>query len=99
MHDGGADDAARVMKLLRLLADGAHEHAIFLMDRDGLITWWSRGAERVFNIPSAQAIGTPLSRIFTDADERSGISTLERLTAQCDAISEDDRWHVRADGS
>jgi PAS domain S-box-containing protein len=95
-QEAGAD---HVVRQLRLLADGAHEHAILFLDRDGLITWWSKGAERVFSIPSAQAIGMPLSRIFTDTDESAGISTLERLMAECDAISEDDRWHVRADGS
>ena len=49
-------------ELLRLLLDSALEHAVFLLDRDGRVTWWSMGAERVFALPREQAIGMPLQR-------------------------------------
>ena len=86
-------------ELLRLLLDSALEHAVFLLDRDGRVTWWSKGAERVFSLAREQAIGMPLATIFTAIDEQSGLPDLEQAIARADAISEDDRWHLRANGS
>jgi len=84
---------------LQLLADAALEHAIFLLDNDGRVTWWSKGAERVFSLQSKDAIGMPIRNIFTATDQQFDVATLERAIAAADAISEDDRWHVRTDGS
>jgi len=86
-------------QLLTLLADQAHEHAIFLLNLDKRVVWWSQGAERVFGIAREKAIGLSFQQIFTREDIQSGISDLELAIANSDAISEDDRWHVRADGS
>jgi PAS domain S-box-containing protein len=86
-------------ELVRLLVDSAHEHAVFLLDREGRVTWWSKGAERVFQVSCDRAVGTPVEQIFTTVDQRSGLAELERAIANADAISEDDRWHVRANGA
>jgi hypothetical protein len=32
-------------ELLRLSIDSALEHAVFLLDSKGRVTWWSKGAE------------------------------------------------------
>jgi two-component system CheB/CheR fusion protein len=85
--------------MLRLLADAACEHAIFLIDPPGRIIWWSKGAERIFGITAEQAIGAHFAEIFTKEDRAAGIDLLERSIAAAGAISEDDRWHVRGDGS
>lgn len=86
-------------KLLTLLADQATEHAIFLLDLERRVTWWSQGAERLFGIPREKAIGLSFKHIFTPEDLAAGISDLELKIAAGNAMSEDDRWHVRADGS
>jgi PAS domain S-box-containing protein len=98
MHDSNADRESSD-ELLRLLLDSALEHAVFLLDRDGRVTWWSKGAERVFAMTRAEAVGRSIAQIFTPVDQRSGIAELERAIAGADAISEDDRWHVRANGA
>lgn len=99
MHDSKNNAPERTDELVRLLLDSALEHAVFLLDRDGRVIWWSKGAERVFAVSCEQAIGMPVEQIFTQVDQRSGIADLERAIAGADAISEDDRWHVRANGA
>jgi two-component system CheB/CheR fusion protein len=99
MHDSKNTAPERSDELVRLLVDSALEHAVFLLDRDGRVTWWSKGAERVFQVSCEQAVGTPIEQIFTPVDQRSGLAELERAIAHADAISEDDRWHVRANGA
>ncbi len=99
MDDSTSEATRHSDQLLRLLVDCALEHAVFLLDGDGRVTWWSKGAERVFAMPREQAIGMPLATIFTPVDERSGLADLERAIARADATAEDDRWHLRANGS
>jgi PAS domain S-box-containing protein len=98
MPDSKNKAPERSDELLRLLVDSALEHAVLLLDREGRVTWWSKGAERVFSVSREQAIGMSVTEIFTPLDQRSGIAELERAIAGADAISEDDRWHLRADG-
>jgi two-component system CheB/CheR fusion protein len=69
------------------------------MDPQGVVLWCNSGAQRVFNAPLAALVGKDLSSIFTQEDRDSGIDELERVVASTAAISEDDRWHLRADGS
>ena len=99
MHDSKNRAPERSDELVRLLVDSALEHAVFLLDREGRITWWSKGAERVFQVSCENAVGRPIAQIFTPVDQQSGIAELERAIANADAISEDDRWHVRANGA
>jgi PAS domain S-box-containing protein len=99
MDDSDNDVPRHSDQLVRLLLDCALEHAVFLLDCNGRVTWWSKGAERVFALTREQAIGMPLATIFTPVDERSGLPNLEQAIASADAISEDDRWHLRANGS
>jgi len=99
MHDSKNRAPERSDELVRLLVDSALEHAVFLLDCEGRITWWSKGAERVFQVSCENAVGRPIAQIFTPVDQQSGIAELERAIANADAISEDDRWHVRANGA
>jgi PAS domain S-box-containing protein len=99
MRDSKNADPEGSEKLLRLLVDSALEHAVFLLDRAGRVIWWSKGAERVFAVSCDEAIGQSIAQIFTPVDQRSGLAELERAIATADAISEDDRWHVRANGA
>src|SRR4051812_3560695 len=85
--------------MLRLLIDQAREHAVFLLDPKGTVYWCNAGAERIFNAPREKFVGADLSKIFIEEDRAKGIDELERVTASSSAISEDDRWHLRADGS
>ena len=99
IHDSKNSAPEHSDELVRLLVDSALEHAVFLLDRQGRVTWWSKGAERVFQVSYEHAVGRPIAQIFTPVDQQSGIAELERAIANADAISEDDRWHVRANGA
>jgi hypothetical protein len=61
--------------------------------------WCNPGVERTFAVSRADFVGRPIRGIFTDEDRAAGLDDLEMAVADADAIAEDDRWHVRADGS
>lgn len=83
----------------RLLIEGARDYAMFLLDRDNLITFWSVGAERIFGWTPAEAIGRSAAMIFTPEDRRNGAVEKEIRTAAVEGRAPDRRFHLRKDGS
>lgn len=75
------------------------DHAIFLLDSEGMICSWNHGSERVFGFKDTDAIGKSFATIFTPEDVRAGIPERELTTAQAEGKAEDERWHQRKDGS
>ena len=88
-----------VERLLRMLAEQTIEQAIILIDSEGRIAWWGKGAEHVFGYVRDEIVGQPLSRLFTPEDVRRGMPDYELDTACKDGMAEDDLWMMRADGS
>ncbi|HEU4600409.1 MAG TPA: PAS domain S-box protein, partial [Steroidobacteraceae bacterium] len=91
--------AASNQKLLRLLLQQSPSYAVILMDSQGKIIGINPGAEKIFGLSSDQAVGTSISEIFTPEDRALGLDVLERRIADSKLTSEDDRWHLRSDGS
>ncbi|MGE7136619.1 CheR family methyltransferase [Luteibacter sp. NPDC031894] len=95
----GAEEAARSSdERMRLVADSATDYAIITTDRDGCITSWSKGAERIFGYQASEVIGRDGDIIFTPEDRARGAFRLEMEQARRDGRAHDDRWHIRADG-
>ena len=90
---------ADVGQALSRLAQETREFAFIAIDRAGVITWWSTGAEVVFGHRAADITGQPISRIFTPEDVAAGADRQERDIATSAGAAEDDRWQLRADGS
>jgi PAS domain S-box-containing protein len=84
---------------LRLLVEGAQEYAFIGVDPDGRITTWSAGAERLFGLTEAEAVGEPIRIIYTPEDQAAGASEHEMAVARERGQALDERWHVRTSGS
>ena len=84
---------------LRSLVESVREYAIYLLDRDGHITTWNPGAERIKGYSSDEILGLHFSRFFTQEDvERGRPAALLRLAAERGRV-EQEGWRVRKDGS
>lgn len=83
----------------RLLVEGARDYAMFLLDGDNRISFWSMGAERVFGWSEAEALGQMSALIFTPEDRQRGEVEREIDTALSKGRAEDRRWHIRKDGT
>lgn len=75
------------------------DFAIIAIDRHGVVTDWNAGAECILGWFSAEMHGQPLARIFTEDDRRRGIVDGEMRLAATNGRADDERWHVRKDGS
>lgn len=83
----------------RLLVAASTEHAILMVDVDGVIMKWNPGAEKMTGLSPNDAIGQHVSSLFTPEDRSSGEPMRELEEARRNGRSADDRWHLRRDGS
>jgi PAS domain S-box-containing protein len=83
----------------RLMVEGARDYAMFLLNPENVITFWSAGAERVFGWTQEEAIGQSGAMIFTPEDRRKGEEEKEINGALSDGRAIDRRFHLRKDGS
>ena len=84
---------------LRRMMESAVEFAIFTLDEHNRVMDWNVGAERVLGYTALEVIGQPGSLFFTPEDIAAGEVEKEFLTAKWKGRAEDERWHVRKDGS
>lgn len=75
------------------------EHAVVGLDPAGTIVGWRAAAERLFGYPAADVLGRSIATIFMPIDQQRGVPRFELEVARVSGRSEDDRWHLRADGS
>jgi len=83
----------------RLLVEGAKDYAMFLLNPENTITFWSTGAERVFGWTQKEAIGQSGAIIFTPEDREKGAVEQEINTALSEGRAPDRRFHLRKDRS
>jgi PAS domain S-box-containing protein len=81
----------------RLLVDDAREHAIFLLDPEGLIKTWNAGAERINGYRAREIIGRHISCVYPGGDDDHDKVQAELKTALEKGQFEEDGWRVRKD--
>jgi PAS domain S-box-containing protein len=91
--------AKPVEQLLQLLFEQAEDYVVFFTTPDGTVTDWSPGAEHVFGFSAEEIIGESSDRLFNSEDVEHRVPDAERAMALAGGRSENDRWHVRKDGS
>ncbi len=84
---------------VRLIADMVRDYAFLTFDVDTRITFWSAGAQQIFGWTEPEILGQPGMVIFTPEDREKGEPLKEIETAKREGRAEDDRWHLRKDGS
>ena len=84
---------------MRLIAASTRDYAILTFDATGRITSWNCGAHRLFGYEESEALGQPIEMIFTPEDRENGVPASEMEKARVDGTAEDERWHLRKDGS
>src|ERR1700712_537266 len=83
----------------RLLADAITDYAIYMLDTNGFITSWNRGAKRFKGYDEAEILGKHVSVFYTDRDQRDGLPARVLESVARDGMFEGEGWRVRKDGS
>jgi PAS domain S-box-containing protein len=99
MNDRARDRAAWEGELFRLLVENVHDYAIFAIDEQRRVLSWTAAAERMLGYREEEIVGQSADCFFTPEDRAAGAPEREVAQVLAAGRSEDDRWHVRHDGS
>jgi PAS domain S-box-containing protein len=83
----------------RAIVESASDYAIITLDPQGRITGWNRGARTIFGWEEADVLGQPTGLIFTLEDRAANMPAKEMRKARATGRAEDERWHVKRDGT
>ena len=83
----------------QLLVEAVKDYAIYLLDPDGYISSWNRGAERFKGYTADEIIGRHFSCFYTDEDRAAGLPAKALEIAVREGRFEAEGWRVRKDGS
>jgi PAS domain S-box-containing protein len=81
-----------------LLVESVVDYGIFLLDREGRISSWNRGAERLKGYTAAEILGRHFSIFYTPEDIGRGHPQHELEIAAREGRYEEEGWRVRQDG-
>jgi PAS domain S-box-containing protein len=94
----GTEQAERGRQL-ELLVESVSDYAIFVLDPDGVIQTWNRGAERTKGYTPEDIIGQHFSIFYTDEDRERDHPAAELEIAAREGRYEEEGWRIRKDGS
>lgn len=83
----------------RMLVQGVHDYAIYMLDTEGRITNWNTGAQSIKGYTADEIVGQHFSRFYTEEDRARGEPQFALETALREGKYEREAYRVRKDGS
>ncbi|ODS03258.1 hypothetical protein AUC71_10620 [Methyloceanibacter marginalis] len=105
MTDGARQDGllrggfSAIEDSYRLLVESITDYAIYMLDPNGVVTNWNRGAQRFKGYAADEIVGHHFSRFFTEQDRADGLPERILATAERDDRFEGQGWRIRSDGT
>lgn len=82
----------------RLLVESVVDYAIFMLSRDGIVTSWNVGAQRIKGYTAEEILGQHFSRFYTPEDVASGKPARALRIAAAEGRYGEDGWRLRKTG-
>jgi len=108
-QDEAEDEVARLRRELdaarenaavcRAILESATDYAIITIDSDARVTGWNTGARNLFGWTETEALGMDSRLTFTPEDRERVQPEVEIARALARGRAENERWHMRKDGS
>ncbi|MFL6699769.1 MAG: ATP-binding protein [Vitreoscilla sp.] len=92
-------DSTDLDQWLKSVLDSTTHLAVIVVSLDGQILAWLGASAVLFGYSSEEAVGQSVGILFTAEDRAQRLDVQERELALSAGHSEDDRWHLRKDGS
>lgn len=82
----------------RLVIEEVRDYGIFALDRDGIVTSWNLGAQRIKGWETEEILGQHFSRFYPE-ETRGHLPAKMLERALRNGTAEDEGWRLRKDGS
>src|SRR5450759_2683824 len=86
-------------RIYQLMVESVRDYAIFMLDPNGYVASWNRGAERIKGYTANEIIGQHFSIFYRPEDIESGHPQHELEIAAREGRFEEERERLRKDGS
>ncbi len=83
---------------LELMVGEASDYALMLLDAEGRIRSWNRGAERIKGYRAEEVIGQPIDILYNEEARAAGLPAALLERARRDGRAEEESWHQRRNG-
>ena len=83
----------------RLLVEGVHDYAIYLLDPNGIVITWNAGAQRITGYAAEEIVGKHFSCFYTPEDNQASKPQGALEIAARNGQYEEETFRVRKDGS
>jgi PAS domain S-box-containing protein len=83
----------------RLLVEGITDYAIYMLDPEGRVANWNKGAERIKGYKAREIVGKHFSVFYTPEDQAADLPRRALETARKDKHFLAEGWRVRKDGT
>jgi PAS domain S-box-containing protein len=82
-----------------VLIEGVTDYAIYMVNPNGVVTNWNRGAQRIKGYRTEEIVGQHFSRFYTEEDRAANAPQQSLEMAAREGRYEAQAWRVRKDGS
>jgi PAS domain S-box-containing protein len=93
------ESARRANENLRLLIDGVHDYAMYVVGPGGTVVTWNAGAQRLKGYSAAEVVGKDFSSFYPPEEVAAGKPARDLATALARARTAEEGWSVRKDGT
>jgi PAS domain S-box-containing protein len=83
----------------RMLVQGVHDYAIYMIDPEGRVANWNAGASSIKGYSADEIVGQHFSRFYTPEDQEKGEPARALATALKEGRYEREAWRVKKDGT
>lgn len=83
----------------QLLVNEIVDYAIIMLNKEGIIESWNKGAEKINGYKDHEIIGKHFSKFYTDAEKREGLPELALSEASQQGKFSNSGWRKKKDGT
>lgn len=92
-------NAAQASAFAELLLGKTRQYGVLFYDPELRITGWNAGAHHITGWTASEVLGQSTAMLFVEEDRERGLHEHEANTVRVVGVGEDERWHLRKDGS
>ena len=83
----------------RLLVEAVTDYAIYMLDKEGIVSSWNAGAQRFTGYEATEIIGKHFSQFYTEEGQANGLPQRGLDIAAREGKFEGEGWRIRKDGT